>query len=43
MSEEYDDSGAGEDAGGAGPGAPTPLYALEVCNLPSHAHVELYT
>jgi hypothetical protein len=28
--EEYDDAANGEDVGQTGPGAPTPLYALEV-------------
>ena len=30
MSDEYDDAQAGEEGGMTGPGAPTPLTALEV-------------
>ena len=30
MSEEYDEAQTGEDGGMGGPGAPTPLTALEV-------------
>lgn len=30
MSEEYDEAQTGEDGGMGGPGAPTPLSALEV-------------
>lgn len=32
MSEEYDEAQMGEDGGMTGPGAPTPLSALEVAN-----------
>jgi hypothetical protein len=31
MSEGYDEAQVGEDSGMGGPGAPTPLSALEVC------------
>jgi hypothetical protein len=30
MSEEYDEAQMGEEGGMPGPGAPTPLFALEV-------------
>jgi hypothetical protein len=38
MSEEYDEmqNGEGDESGMTGPGAPTPLSALEVNQLPAH-------
>ena len=36
MSEEYDDAQQGDDGGPTGPGAPTPLSALEVFAIDQH-------
>lgn len=41
MSQEYDESNMGEDGGMTGPGAPTPLSALEVwllCSMVFRGH-----
>lgn len=42
MAEEYEEDMNGEDSGTTGPGAPTPVSALEVSKLSSCLHRSIY-